>query len=473
MIGISYIKMKKHFHNPDRLSATAISFPLHERGVKTYEGNLINLSSIQEYYLFSSIPKSIFPGTIKDLNMKTDTIFDVVIVGAGIVGLSTAYKLQLKHPELRILILEKEADVAVHQTGRNSGVIHSGIYYKPGSYKAKNCIDGRHQLVRFCEEHGVKYEICGKVIVATHEEELPRLESIYQRGVQNEIEGIELIDEKKLHHIEPYVNGIRAIHVPCAGIVDYKGVCDVLAELITNKKENQILFNRQVGGVYSDNGHLSIRTEKETFRAKQVINCAGLQSDLVAKSAGVEPHIQIVPFRGEYYELTPEAEYKVKGLIYPLPNADFPFLGVHFTRMARGGVECGPNAVFAFNREGYKKTSFNLKDTIETINFPGFWKLAGKHWQRGLDEYYRSFSKRAFLENLQKLIPSITMEDIKPSPAGVRAMALKENGEILDDFWFEKRKNQVHVLNAPSPAATAGLAIGDEIVAQLNLDAAS
>lgn len=403
--------------------------------------------------------------------MNTHPTFDVAIIGAGIVGLSSAYKFTLAHPDLNILVLEKENDVAVHQTGRNSGVIHSGIYYKPGSYKAKNCINGRHQLVDFCEEHGVEYDICGKVIVATEEDEQPRLRDIYERGLENGIEGIELIGEKELHNIEPYVNGVEAIRVPCAGIVDYKGVCRVLADLITNQPGNRILFNRKVDGVFSENGYLRVQTEKENFQTNRVINCAGLQSDLVAKSAGIEPHIQIVPFRGEYYELTSDAEHKVKGLIYPLPNHDFPFLGVHFTRMALGGVECGPNAVFAFNREGYQKTSFNFQDTIETVNFPGFWKLAGKHWKRGIDEYYRSFSKRAFLENLQKLIPSITIDDIKPSPAGVRAMALKKNGDILDDFWIKKRQDQVHVLNAPSPAATAGLAIGDQVVRELNLDA--
>ena len=399
--------------------------------------------------------------------MKSNPAFDIAIVGAGIVGLSSAYKFSLAYPDLNILVLEKEADVAVHQTGRNSGVIHSGIYYKPGSYKAKNCINGRHQLVDFCKEHGVEYEICGKVIVATDESERPRLKAIYERGLINEIEGIELIDEKKLHSIEPYVNGVKAIHVPCSGIVDYRGMCHVLADLITSRPGNKILFNNKVEGIFSEKESLRIKTEKNTFYTKQVINCAGLQSDLVAKASGVEPHIQIVPFRGEYYELTPDAQHKVKGLIYPLPNPDFPFLGVHFTRMALGGVECGPNAVFAFNREGYDKTSFNFQDTIETVNFPGFWKLAGQNWRQGIDEYYRSFSKRAFLQNLQKLIPSITIDDITPSPAGVRAMALKENGDILDDFWFEKREDQVHVLNAPSPAATAGLAIGDQVVEEL------
>ena len=399
--------------------------------------------------------------------MNTHPTFDITIIGAGIVGLSSAYKFTVAHPNLNILVLEKEADVAVHQTGRNSGVIHSGIYYKPGSYKAKNCINGRNQLVEFCGEHGIDYEICGKVIVATDEDERSRLQSIYERGLENGIEGIELIGEKELHEVEPYVNGVEAIRVPCSGIVDYKGVCRVLADLITNQPGNEILFNQKVSGVFPDDGTLRVKTEKETFYSKQIINCAGLQSDLVAKSAGVEPHIQIVPFRGEYYELTPEAQHKVNGLIYPLPNPEFPFLGVHFTRMVLGGVECGPNAVFAFNREGYEKTSFNFQDTIETVNFPGFWILAGQHWKQGIDEYYRSFSKRAFLQNLQKLIPSITIDDITPSPAGVRAMALKKNGDILDDFWFEKRSDQVHVLNAPSPAATAGLAIGDEVVREL------
>jgi len=399
--------------------------------------------------------------------MNTHPTFDITIIGAGIVGLSSAYKFTVAHPNLNILVLEKEADVAVHQTGRNSGVIHSGIYYKPGSYKAKNCINGRNQLVEFCGEHDIDYEICGKVIVATDEDERSRLQSIYERGLENGIEGIELIGEKELHSVEPYVNGVEAIRVPCSGIVDYKGVCRVLADLITNQPGNEMLFNQKVSGVFPDDGTLRVKTEKETFYSKQIINCAGLQSDLVAKSAGVEPHIQIVPFRGEYYELTPEAQHKVNGLIYPLPNPEFPFLGVHFTRMVLGGVECGPNAVFAFNREGYEKTSFNFQDTIETVNFPGFWILAGQHWRQGIDEYYRSFSKRAFLQNLQKLIPSITIDDITPSPAGVRAMALKMNGDILDDFWFEKRSDQVHVLNAPSPAATAGLAIGDEVVRKL------
>jgi (S)-2-hydroxyglutarate dehydrogenase len=391
--------------------------------------------------------------------------FDFTIVGAGIVGLSTAWKLSLSYPDSRILILEKEPHVAAHQTGKNSGVIHSGIYYKPGSYKARNCIDGRHQLVSFCEEYGITYDICGKIIVASDESELPALEKIYGRGVENGIEGIRMIGRNEMTEIEPWVNGIKAIHVPCAGIVDFAGMCRVMAARLT-EAGHEIRLNAPVQGIFHSNGTVSVQTPKERIRSKYLINCAGLHSDRIARAAGLRSPIQIVPFRGEYYELTPDAEYLVKGLIYPVPNPEFPFLGVHFTRMALGGVECGPNAVFAFKREGYTRTSFDLDDTIETFDFPGFWKLAGKHWRMGLDEMYRSFSKRGFLENLRKLIPAVEMHHITESPAGVRAMALLPNGDILDDFHFETTDREVHVLNAPSPAATAGLAIGDEIVAK-------
>jgi (S)-2-hydroxyglutarate dehydrogenase len=391
--------------------------------------------------------------------------FDFTIVGAGMVGLSTAWKLSLQYPDSRILILEKESHVAAHQTGRNSGVIHSGIYYKPGSYKARNCIDGRHQLVEFCEENGVTYDICGKIIVATDEDELPGLQKIYVRGIENGIEGIRLIDAPEMKEIEPWVSGIRAIHVPCAGIVDFAGMCRVMADKLT-ASGHEIRFNSPVQGIFHTNGTVAVQTPKERVRSKYLINCAGLHSDRIARAAGLKSPIKIVPFRGEYYELTPEADHLVKGLIYPVPDPAFPFLGVHFTRMALGGVECGPNAVFAFKREGYTKTSFDLNDTIETFDFPGFWKLAGRHWRMGLDEMYRSFSKRGFLESLRKLIPSVELDHLTASPAGVRAMALLPNGDILDDFHFETTVREVHVLNAPSPAATAGLAIGDEIVAK-------
>ena len=389
--------------------------------------------------------------------------YDFTIVGAGIVGLSTAYKLSLKYPESKILVLEKEDKVAAHQTGKNSGVIHSGIYYKPGSYKARNCVDGRHQLVDFCQKHDVAIDVCGKVIVATDETEVPKLKEIYERGLQNEIEDIELINEERLKELEPHVNGVAAIHVPCAGIVDYAGVCRVLQQLI-EESGGEVRFNRKVTKISRQCEEVSIHAGKENVTSSYLINCAGLYSDHVAKSGGVKSPVKIVPFKGEYYELKPEAEYLVNDLIYPLPNPEFPFLGVHFTRMALGGIECGPNAVFAFKREGYNKLSFDLRDTIETLNFPGFWKMAKEHWRMGLDEYRRSFSKKAFVKGLQKLIPEVREEHLKVSPSGIRAMALQRNGEILDDFYFEVADRQIHVLNAPSPAATAGLAIGDEIV---------
>ncbi|MEX0648278.1 MAG: L-2-hydroxyglutarate oxidase [Balneolaceae bacterium] len=390
-------------------------------------------------------------------------IYDFTVVGAGIVGLSTAYKLSTAYPGASILVLEKEAEVAAHQTGNNSGVIHSGIYYEPGSYKARNCVDGRHQIIQFCREYNIAHDVCGKVIVASDESEVPKLRSIYNRGMENGIENIRLIDREELLDIEPYVRGVEAIHVPCAGIVDFTAVCKMLHQKLI-ESGNAVQFNCPVQSTHRTNGCLTIRTGGETYKTLYMINCAGLYSDHVARSAGISSPVQIVPFRGEYFELTPEAEKKVNGLIYPLPNPEFPFLGVHFTRMANGGVECGPNAVFSFKREGYKKTSFDLKETIETVNFPGFWKLAGRHWKMGLDEIYRSFSKKGFLKNLQKLIPSIQPGDLTGSPSGVRAMALQPNGEILDDFYFETTDREIHVLNAPSPAATAGLAIGDEIV---------
>lgn len=388
---------------------------------------------------------------------------DFIIVGAGIVGLSTGYKLTRAYPDASVLVLEKEDRVAAHQTGHNSGVIHSGIYYKPNSYRAKNCVDGRHQLVDFCERYEVACEICGKVIVATEEEELPGLQAILETGKINEIEGIKKIDRQELLEIEPYADGIEAIHVPCAGIVDFVGVCRKLRELI-EQNNGRVQCNQNVRNIRHTGNSVLVETLSDTFEAKYLVNCAGLYSDHVAKSAGIRPEIQIVPFRGEYFELTEEAEHMVNGLIYPMPNPAFPFLGVHFTKMVLGGVECGPNAVFAFKREGYDKLSFDLQETIETINFPGFWRLAKQHWRMALDEYYRSFSKQAFVKGLQKLIPSIQTSDLKPAPAGVRAMALRPNGDIVDDFQFAATGHEIHVLNAPSPAATAGLAIGDEIV---------
>lgn len=389
--------------------------------------------------------------------------YDFIIVGAGIVGLSTAYKLSEAYPDLDILVLEKENKIAAHQTGNNSGVMHSGIYYEPNSYRAKNCVEGRHQLVDFCQEFDVDHEICGKVIVATEEEEIPRLDKIFETGQINGIEGIKEIDSDELKEIEPFAFGVKAIHVPCTGIVDYVGVCEQL-KLLIEQKNNNILFEQKVEKIDHQGKDLTITTSSNKFQSRHLINCAGLYSDHVAESAGIRPKIQIVPFRGEYFELKPEIRHFVNGLIYPTPNPAFPFLGVHFTKMVDGRVECGPNAVFAFKREGYTKLSFDLNETIETLNFSGFWNLARKHWKMGLEEWYRSFSKKAFVENLQKMIPSIRPQHLEVSPAGVRAMALRPNGEIVDDFQFETTNNEIHVLNAPSPAATAGLAIGDEII---------
>ncbi|MFY0683409.1 MAG: L-2-hydroxyglutarate oxidase [Balneola sp.] len=398
-----------------------------------------------------------------------ENTYDFTIVGAGIIGLSTAYKLSLSFPEAKILVLEKEAKVAAHQTGKNSGVIHSGIYYQPGSYKAKNCIDGRHQLVQFCKENEVAIDICGKVIVATEEEELDRLDAIYKRGLENEIEGIAKIGVEELAEIEPHVKGVAAINVPCAGIVDYAGMCRKLQEKIEASGGN-LSFGEEVTAIKTESDHLVISTKNNSFTSRYLVNCAGLYCDRVAKSAGVKSPIQIVPFKGEYYELKPEAEYLVNHLIYPLPHKDFPFLGVHFTRMALGGIECGPNAVPVLKREGYEKLSFDMGEALEMMNFPGFWKLAFNHWRMGLDEYHRSLSKSAFVKGLQKLIPSVQADHLEVAPSGVRAMALKPNGEILDDFYFEVADRQIHVLNAPSPAATAALAIGDEIIKKVKAE---
>lgn len=389
--------------------------------------------------------------------------YDFIIIGAGIVGLSSAYKLAEAYPGATILVLEKENHVAPHQTGNNSGVVHSGIYYDPNSYRAKNCVDGRHQLVDFCKEHDVAYETCGKVIVAADESELNILHTIFETGKINKIEGIALIDPKELADIEPHAKGIEAIHVPCSGIVDYVGMCEKLKTCIT-KKGNKVKCGQEVTAINTHAAGSTVTTQTDQFNGRYLITCAGLQSDLVAQLAGVQPDIQIVPFRGEYYQLKPEAQQLVNGLIYPVPDPAFPFLGVHFTKMALGGVECGPNAVFSFEREGYNKLSFNLEDTIETLNYSGFWNLARQHWRMGVDEYYRSLSKPAFVKTLKKLIPGIRSDQLEPAGAGVRAIALQPNGEILDDFHFELTRNAIHVLNAPSPAATAGLAIGDEIV---------
>lgn len=395
--------------------------------------------------------------------------FHLAVVGAGIVGLATAYKYQLKYPERRIVIFEKEKELAAHQTGRNSGVIHSGIYYKPGSYKAKTCIDGRKQMTAFAKEHGIAHDICGKIILATEEKELPILEKIYQRGLENEIEGIELIEPDQIKEIEPHAVGLKAIRVPVTGIIDYRAFCTKLLELIQNiNPHSKLLLNTEVKRSFNDQSGDGILTNNGKVYANKKVFCAGLQSDRLAKQDGAAPEVEIVGFRGDYYELTASGKHKVKHLIYPVPDPEFPFLGVHFTRMTDGSVECGPNAVFSFKREGYSRSSFDLRDTWQALTYSGTWKLFFTHTAKGLQEYKRAFSKKLFLKALQKMIPNLTMEDIVPVRSGVRAQALKPNGELVDDFKINYSGNSVHVLNAPSPAATAALAIADIIVEKLD-----
>lgn len=391
---------------------------------------------------------------------------NLIVIGGGIVGLAVAYKWQLAHPQQSVVVLEKEKALATHQTGRNSGVIHSGIYYKPGSLKAKTCLEGYHQLVEFAKAYNIPHDICGKIIVATSEEELPQIDRILARGIENGLKGLEVIDADAMKAIEPEVAGIRAIKVPQTGIIDYVALSNKLAELIVNIQPNsRVLHEHRVIGMHRNSkNQCVVTTTKGEFTSDEVIACGGLESDRLAKLDGVEANMRIVPFRGDYYDLTPGGQHKVKHLIYPVPNPDFPFLGVHFTRMIRGGVECGPNAVFSFQREGYSKTSFSLKDTLNALSYGGTWRLFKTHWRYGLGEYERAFSKAKFLEALQKLIPSLTTNDITPARAGVRAQALRPNGELVDDFVIEKGQTATHVLNAPSPAATACLAIADEVL---------
>jgi L-2-hydroxyglutarate oxidase len=395
--------------------------------------------------------------------MQESKIYDITIVGGGIVGLATAYKLQRKYPNLTLAVLEKESQLAFHQTGRNSGVIHSGLYYRPGSYRALTCVNGRKQLVSFAEEHGVDYDICGKIVVATSEEELPRLDKIRENGLKNGLVGIEVIDKKRIQEIEPYIAGIKALWVPESGIIDFKGVALKLAELIKSiNPDSDVLTDCEV--LKFDKGEISsISTSKGLVKSRFMVFCAGLHSDRMARKDHVHLDMRIVGFRGDYYDLTEQGMKKIKNLVYPVPNPEFPFLGVHFTRMTDGTTECGPNAVFTFKREGYGKTDFSLKDTTEALGYKGTWKLFFKHWQFGLNEYKRAFSKRLFLKQLQRMCPSLTMHDIKPGRSGVRAMALGDSGDVIDDFKIEYKDRSIHVLNAPSPAATACLAIGDEV----------
>lgn len=390
--------------------------------------------------------------------------FDIVIIGGGIVGLATAYKIALSQPRTRLAVLEKEPTLASHQTGHNSGVIHSGLYYKPGSAKARTCTDGRKQLVAFAKQYGIPYEICGKVIVATHQKELPGLERIFNNGLQNGIVGIQKISPAEIKQIEPFCSGIAGLKVPCTGIIDFVAVANKLAELIQKQNpENRILTSNKVIGFGKQETYTNLRTNQGTVSSRFVVNCAGLHSDRIARLDGVDIKMRIVPFRGDYYDLKIEAQGKVKNLIYPVPDPQFPFLGVHFTRMIEGGVECGPNAVFSFKREGYGKLDFSFKDAWESLTYPGTLKMFFKNWKYGLGEYVRAFSKKLFVKQLQRLVPSIQGTDLTPGNSGVRAQAVGADGKPIDDFVIESHGNAIHVLNAPSPAATACLAIGEHI----------
>ncbi|MFP7255453.1 L-2-hydroxyglutarate oxidase [Terribacillus goriensis] len=392
-------------------------------------------------------------------------MYDIAIVGGGIVGLATAYAILREAPDKRIAILEKETELAMHQTGHNSGVIHSGIYYKPGSFKAAFAKRGSESMLTFCREAGIEVEQCGKVIVATKEAELEQLDQLYRRGLANGL-AIEKIDRDQLQQIEPYANGIAAIRVPQAGIVDYKQVCHVLAERIQSRV-GTIMLGSEVVQIEEKLHQAVVHTKAGSLQASYVINCAGLHSDRIAKAAGYLTDTKIVPFRGEYYELKPQARHYVKHLIYPVPDPAFPFLGVHFTRMIGGGVEAGPNAVLGFKREAYRKTDIAFADVADTLRFPGFWKLAGKYYRQGAAEYFRSFFKSQFVKSLQELIPAIEADDLEAAPAGVRAQALQHDGGLVDDFQLVRGKRTLHVCNAPSPAATASLEIGKYIWKQV------
>lgn len=391
---------------------------------------------------------------------------DVAIIGGGIVGLATAYQLLQRHPEKRVVVLEKESSVGAHQTGHNSGVLHSGIYYKPGSLKAQNCRVGKRAMEAFCEAEGIPYDVCGKVIVAVDDAEIPRLERILERGQANEV-ACEMIDRERLHELEPHAAGVQAIHVPEAGIVNYRRVGERLAEII-GERGSEVLCDARVVGFQKDGGHVVLQTKQGEVQARYAVNCCGLHSDRMSKMTGHQSDAKILPFRGEFYELKPESQHLCRNLIYPVPDPSFPFLGVHFTRMIDGGVECGPNAVLAFAREGYRKTDINIADLVETLTYSGFLRLAAKYWRVGAGEMWRSFSKAAFVKALQRLMPEIRSEDLTPARAGVRAQAISPAGDMVDDFVIQASDNVINVNNAPSPAATSSLNIGNIIVDKLD-----
>jgi L-2-hydroxyglutarate oxidase LhgO len=389
--------------------------------------------------------------------------YDVAIIGGGILGLATARALLERFPSLSLVLCEKEAELATHQTGHNSGVIHSGIYYKPGSYKAKLCVEGARLAVEFCDANGIKYDRCGKVIIATSQEELPRLRTLYDRGVANGVPGVTMIEAERVREIEPHVRALAGIHSPNTAIVDWGEVAatigrDLAARGVTIERNFPVSAITRVRG-----GGVAVSTTQHSITARRIVNCAGLYSDVVARLAGAEPEVQIVPFRGEYYMLRPESEHLVHGLIYPVPDPEFPFLGVHFTRTIHGEVEAGPNAVLAFAREGYAWGQARPGELLGTLRYRGFWSMARKYWRTGAYEVYRSLSKAAFVKALQRLVPELKPEDVKPGGSGVRAQAVRRDGTLVDDFSIVTSPDAIHVLNAPSPAATASLAIGRHI----------
>jgi (S)-2-hydroxyglutarate dehydrogenase len=399
----------------------------------------------------------------------TDSRYNVAIVGAGVVGLAVALEITQRFPHLRLLVLEKEDRVARHQSGHNSGVIHSGVYYKPGSQKARLCVTGAAAMIEFCREHGIPHQVCGKVIVATNPEELPGLEELHRRGQANGLTGLRLIGSEELRDIEPHAAGLRALVVPSTGITDYVAVCEKYAELIS-ARSGTILTTAAVTGLQRSSDEVVLETTRGTFSAASVINCAGLFSDRISRMAGDPPAARIVPFRGEYYDLVPGRASLVRALIYPVPDPRFPFLGVHFTRRITGKVDAGPNAVLALKREGYRHRDFNLGDVASSLFFPGFWRMAAKHWRNGFGEFHRSLSKPAFVRALQRLLPELRQEDLVPGGSGVRAQAVRNDGALVDDFQFVSSSKILHVLNVVSPAATASLTIAKTIVDTATID---
>jgi len=389
--------------------------------------------------------------------------FDIAVIGGGVVGLASALHLVQTFPRLKLVLLEKENAVAQHQSGRNSGVIHSGIYYKPGSLKARLCVEGAAAMIAFCREHSIPHQVCGKIITATAAEEVPRLHELLNRGQANGVAGLRMLSREEVREIEPHCGGVAWLHVPGTGITAYKRVCEKYAELIT-AGGGSVSTSTELIHIERDGDGMVLETNRDQFRARYVINCAGLHSDRVSRMAGVDPNLRIMPFRGEYYDLVPERRHLVRSLIYPVPDLRFPFLGVHFTRRVGGEVDAGPNAVLAFKREGYRMTNVSLADLAQNLSYAGFWRMASKYWRDGFAEFYRSLSKSAFVHALRRLVPELQSSDLEPSACGVRAQAVRSDGSLVDDFQFVCKHNMLHVWNVPSPAATASLMIGREIV---------